>query len=304
PSCFPSPSPPTHVQNLNTIPTSSNVFFSHINYLLFSSPKSISKVPFNCNYSKKKQNNTVDDDFYEEFSVLSSDIPWEEESIWSTMGLYLFSLHIPLSFGGLSIIAQIMRQAILDPQTEALSILFIQTAELLGALALLNYTTKTQSKVTSLLLGSNLSKERNWVQASAVGFAVLALLVLLTSYLADRLVGPKVVNNSILKDIISSGSISEVACFLTYCFVTPILEEIVYRRFLLASLASTMKWQEAVIISSCIFSVAHFSSENFLQLFIIGCILGCSYTWSGNLRSSILLHSLYNAATLMATILS
>ncbi|KAF5207438.1 Aluminum induced protein [Thalictrum thalictroides] len=279
------------VRNTNTIPSSSSN--------VFSSPKSISKVPFKCNYSKKKDNTDVDDDhFFEDFclsgfclpqivfwestdfSVLSSDIPWEEESIWSTMGLYFFSLHIPLSFGGLSVIAKIMHQAVLDSQTEAVSILFIQTAELLGSLALLKYTAKTQSKVTSFLLSSNLSKERYWVQASAVGFALLALLVLLTSYLADRLIGPKVVNNSILKDIISSGSISEVACFLTYCLVTPILEEMVYRGFLLTSLASTMKWKQAVIISSCIFSVAHFSSENFLQLFIIGFILGCSYCWS------------------------
>ncbi|KAL5730283.1 hypothetical protein ACHQM5_003123 [Ranunculus cassubicifolius] len=245
--------------------------------------------------------NNISDQGFQDFSVLSSDVPWDEP--WSSMGLYLFSLHIPLSFGGLSVIAKVMNNSVLDSQTEAVSILLIQTIELCGTIALLMYTAKPDSNITSFLQGKSL-QDRNWVQASAAGFGLLILLVLLTSFLADILIGPKDVNNPIVKEIISSGPISSTALFSTYCFVTPFLEEIVYRGFLLSSLASKMKWQKAVIISSCIFSAAHLSGENFIQLFIIGCVLGCAYCWSGNLRSSFVLHSLYNAATLMVTILS
>lgn len=112
------------------------------------------------------------------------------------------------------------------------------------------------------------------------------------------------VNNPIVKEILLSSSISKVACILVYCLVTPLLEEIVYRGFLLKSLASTMNWQQAVLLSSAVFSAAHFSGENFIQLFIIGCVLGCSYSWSGNLCSPILTHSLYNALTLIITYFS
>ncbi|RVX09359.1 hypothetical protein CK203_015235 [Vitis vinifera] len=115
---------------------------------------------------------------------------------------------------------------------------------------------------------------------------------------------PTAVNNPILKEILLSSNISEIACILVYCIVTPLLEETVYRGFLLTSLASTMKWQQAVIITSAIFSAAHFSGENSLQLFIIGCVLGCSYCWTGSLSSSIVIHSLYNALTLTITLLS
>lgn len=119
------------------------------------------------------------------------------------------------------------------------------------------------------------------------------------------------VNHPILKEILLGSDISKAACVLIYCFVTPLLEETVYRGFLLTSISSTMKWQQAISISSVIYSAAHFSAENFLQLVIIGCVLGSSYFWSGssycrsgNLNSSIVIHSLYNAMTLMLTLLS
>ena len=50
--------------------------------------------------------------------MLSSDIPWERGNIWSTMALYMFNLHIPLGIGGLSIVANVLHQPVLDPQTE------------------------------------------------------------------------------------------------------------------------------------------------------------------------------------------
>lgn len=112
------------------------------------------------------------------------------------------------------------------------------------------------------------------------------------------------VNNPFLKEILSGGSSSVTACILVYCVFTPLLEEVVYRGFLLTSLASKMNWQLAVTLSSIAFSAAHFSGENFLQLLIVGLILGCSYCWTGNLSTSISIHSLYNALILYLTFIS
>jgi len=96
-----------------------------------------------------------------------------------------------------------------------------------------------------------------------------------------------------------SGEVARSGCFALYCVVAPILEEIVYRRFLLTSLASRMEWWKALVISSGVFAAGHFSGEDFVQLFGIGCGLGLCYSWSGNLASSVLVHSLYNALTLL-----
>ncbi|KAF8043292.1 hypothetical protein BT93_A1586 [Corymbia citriodora subsp. variegata] len=247
-----------------------------------------------------KNENTHEASF-QGFPALASNVPWDGESVWSTFAFYLFSLHIPLSFGGLSVVAHVLRRPVLDLQTEALSLLGIQVFEFIGTVCLLKSTAKPQFKLISLFKGDRLSNgTKTWV-ASAVGFCLLIFLVFLVSFLADRAVGPKEVNNLILKEILLSSDISRAACVLVYCIVTPLLEEIVYRGFLLTSISSTSKWQQAVLLSSAIFSAAHFSGENSLQLFIIGCILGCSYCWSGDLSTSFLIHSLYNALILIIT---
>ncbi|KAJ8749272.1 hypothetical protein K2173_018752 [Erythroxylum novogranatense] len=238
------------------------------------------------------------------FSILSSDVPWERGSIWSTMGLYMFNLHIPLGIGGLSIVSYIFQQPVLDPETKALGLFIIETLELVGALVLLTKTAKPGYNLTSLFKTNDLAKTRNWPLASVVGLGFLILLVFLTSFLADELIGTKDVNNPILNEILMKSDISKVACILIYCFITPLLEELIYRGFLLGSLASIMTWKQSVFLSSVVFSGAHFSGENCIQLFIIGSVLGCCYCWTGNLSSSLAIHCLYNAITLIITFLS
>ncbi|KAK1396254.1 Clathrin light chain 1 [Heracleum sosnowskyi] len=238
------------------------------------------------------------------FSVLESDIECDIGSLWSTMGLYMFSFHIPLSFGGLSIVSQLLHTSSLDHQTQAISVLLLQILELVVVSLLLRFSAKPPYKIFSNVEADTMTNERNWLLASVFGFGFLVLLVFITSLIADSLIGPKDVNNPVLKEILLSGSISLTACSLVYCIITPFLEETVYRGFLLKYLASTMEWPQALLISSAIFSAAHLSGENFLQLFIIGLVLGCSYCWTGKLSSSIAIHSMYNALTLLITLTS
>lgn len=249
-----------------------------------------------CHCKRKEQ----DTSFY---SVLrEEDSPWQSGDVWTNLVLYLFTLHIPLSFGGFSVVAFFTgQQPLLHPQTQAISLLTIQVLEFNAALVVLKSTAKPQYKFSSFFENNKLLSDRNWFLSSALGFGFIALLVCLTSLLADRLLGFKTVSNPTLKEILLNSDISRVCCVTAYCIVTPLLEEVVYRGFLLTSLSSTMKWQQAVVISSVVFSAIHFSGENFVQLFIIGCVLGCSYCWTGNLKSSIVIHSLYNALTLFMT---
>ncbi|CAL0333868.1 unnamed protein product [Lupinus luteus] len=252
----------------------------------------------NCEEQQFTNNNTP---FSHGFSALKEEcVPLESENLWSTLALYLFILHIPFSFGGLSVVAMLTQQSDLDPQIKALSLLIIQILELSGALVLFKYYAKPQYEFTNFFKSDKLLNGRNWIVASVLGFGFLVFLIFLTSLLSEGLFGSKPVN-PILKEILLYSDISRVSCVLVLCVATPLLEEVVYRGFLLTSLSSTMEWQQAVAISSIIFSAIHFSGENFLQLFLVGCVLGCSYCWTGNLSSSIAIHSLYNALTLIIT---
>ncbi|PON87821.1 CAAX amino terminal protease [Trema orientale] len=260
-----------------------------------------STTSFNC-FSTKNDNTHQSSS--QSFSALSDDTPWDSGNVWSNMAFYMFTLHIPLSFGWLSVVVEILQEPSLNPLTEAMSLLLAQCLELIATLLLLKYTAKPEYEFMNFFKVNELSEERNWLLASAIGFGFLFALVVLTSFLVNGFLEPKDVNSPILKELLVSSNISKAACVLVYCIVTPLLEETVYRGFLLRSLSSSMKWQHAVLISSAIFSAAHFSGENFVQLFIIGCVLGSSYCWTGNLCCSFLIHSFYNAMTLVMTFLS
>ncbi|KAJ0434183.1 putative Type II CAAX prenyl endopeptidase Rce1 [Helianthus annuus] len=240
---------------------------------------------------------------FKDFSILKTDLECDIGSTWSTMAFYIFSLHIPLSFGGLSVVAQLLQQTALDPNTQVFSLLLIQTLELVLFLSLLKFS-DNRFNILSSFKTRLLPEKRNWLLASVLGVGFLLALVFLTSLIADKLVGPKDVNNPILKEILSGGSLSVTGSTLVYCLVTPFLEETVYRGFLLTSLASTMKWEQAVVVSSIVFSASHLTIDSFLQLFVIGVVLGCSYCWSGTLVSPFVIHSLYNALILVITLTS
>ncbi|EOA31092.1 hypothetical protein CARUB_v10014241mg [Capsella rubella] len=255
-----------------------------------------------CLKSKSPQETTQIEQLGKEegFSVLASEIPWEDNNIWSTFALYMFSLHIPLSFGGLSIVANILHQQVLDPQTQVLSLVALQMVELVGTVILLKITAKPQCKSIDFLKGNDSREARNWVVGSALGLGCLVGFIFITSLVADQLYGSKAVHGSELENImVNGGDVSRSGCFALYCVLAPILEETVYRRFLLTSLASKTEWWKALVISSGVFAAAHFSGEDFVQLFGIGCVLGTCYSWSGNIVSSVLVHSLYNALTLV-----
>ncbi|XP_024538740.1 uncharacterized protein LOC112349154 [Selaginella moellendorffii] len=98
-----------------------------------------------------------------------------------------------------------------------------------------------------------------------------------------------------LKELLASGGVSLCATVAVCCGITPLLEEFVYRGFVLTSLAAYASPPWAIITSSLIFSLVHFKApEETLVLFVFGCILGTVYAKTGDLGACLGIHSLYN----------
>ncbi|KAG8080679.1 hypothetical protein GUJ93_ZPchr0007g5934 [Zizania palustris] len=149
------------------------------------------RLSFGCSCSPSPGDKDGARDLFDGFSVLSPNIPWEVEDIWGTFAAYFFILHIPFSFGGLGVVAELLHRPSLDPLTTVASTVVLQLAELTLALALLQYTTKKDHELGAFF-AEKLYSQRSWVKEAALGFIFLMTMVSLTTVLANRLIGLEV----------------------------------------------------------------------------------------------------------------
>lgn len=68
----------------------------------------------------------------------------------------------------------------------------------------------------------------------------------------------------------------------------------IFRGFLMPSLARYMPLWGAVAASALVFACVHFSCQRFLVLLLLGLVFGALYAESHNLLAAITAHSLWN----------
>lgn len=110
------------------------------------------------------------------------------------------------------------------------------------------------------------------------------------------------VNTVVLTDLFSgSGGGSSFAglglIFLSYCMITPVMEEVFYRRLLYVSLRQKYGLLKSLTIGSLIFGLLHPDAVLFSILF--GLILCGAYERFGRVRINILTHVIYNSAIII-----
>ncbi|MDJ1181574.1 CPBP family intramembrane glutamic endopeptidase [Roseofilum casamattae] len=133
------------------------------------------------------------------------------------------------------------------------------------------------------------------------GFAVAIPLVLLISLLNQMVWQGQGGSNPILPLALQSNDAIAIACFtFTASVAAPVFEEIIFRGFLLPSLNRYVPLWAAILLSGLAFAIAHLSLSEVIPLMTLGIIMGFIYTRSGNLLAPILLHSLWNANTLLS----
>ncbi|KXZ54502.1 hypothetical protein GPECTOR_4g567 [Gonium pectorale] len=80
--------------------------------------------------------------------------------------------------------------------------------------------------------------------------------------------------------------------------LAPLLEETVFRGFLLTSFTTFMPTWAAVVASSVAFGLAHLSARDLPVLCALGLLLGWSYVRSRNLLTPIIIHGAWNSGVL------
>lgn len=83
-------------------------------------------------------------------------------------------------------------------------------------------------------------------------------------------------------------------------FIAPILEELLFRGYVLSTLNKYYSSTIAIIISAAIFAGIHIEFQVFIPLFILGILLGYLRNSTGNIYYSITFHMLNNSLAFIA----
>ncbi|MBT9312126.1 CPBP family intramembrane glutamic endopeptidase [Leptothoe kymatousa] len=143
-----------------------------------------------------------------------------------------------------------------------------------------------------------------WPLWGVGGYLVALPLMIAVSALNQQIWHGQGGNNPLLQAVLQeSDAIALLMFFLTAAVAAPVFEEILFRGFLLPSLTRYMPVWGAIVLSSFIFAAAHLSLSEVIPLTLLGAILAWVYTRSRNLLSPMLIHSLWNSATLIGLFL-
>jgi membrane protease YdiL (CAAX protease family) len=82
--------------------------------------------------------------------------------------------------------------------------------------------------------------------------------------------------------------------------VAPFVEEVFFRGFVFTGLSRKWDWKKAALVSAGLFALAHVVPTTFLPIFILGLVFAFLYQSSGSIWPAILMHTLFNAANLLA----
>ena len=100
-------------------------------------------------------------------------------------------------------------------------------------------------------------------------------------------------------------SAAGIALFVLVAVVmAPLFEELFFRGFLFGGLTNSLGWVWGAVVSAAVFGLAHLQLDVFVPLFVLGLALAWVYRRTGSLWSSIALHALFNAISVLAWVLT
>ncbi|XP_074571283.1 uncharacterized protein LOC141827852 [Curcuma longa] len=102
-----------------------------------------------------------------------------------------------------------------------------------------------------------------------------------------------------LLPLIGSSGVSTAFLVGITGILAPVLEETVFRGFLMVSLTKYLPTPVSVLITAAIFAIAHLTPGEFPQLFVLGTALGFSYAQTHNLLTPITIHALWNSGVIL-----
>ncbi|KAI3733631.1 hypothetical protein L6452_13079 [Arctium lappa] len=274
--------------------------FHHANYRNREALKTV------CFYENRDSSNGKES--VAEWPILQRwDVPWE----WYTVSLTSLACGLSFVLTGLVEAAALpylgfqIGELSLDDKAE---ILFFDQAFTTAVVLVTLYSVTNSSKENPDDLyrydwRDPFNLQRGWLLWAGIGLVGALITISLAGVAMSLFSGeaPQRETDALVRllPLIGSSSIS-TACLLGITGVlAPVLEENVFRGFLMVSLTKWVPTPISVLISAAVFSAAHLTPGEFPQLFILGTALGFSYAQTRNLLTPITIHALWNSGVVL-----
>lgn len=268
------------------------------------------QLAFTCFYNAKEKSETTSPEKGLEvgWPILQQwDVPWG----WQTATLTMIACGVSFVLTGLveaSVLPYLGFQGGEISSDEKAEILFAGqfavTAVVLGVInGITNSFQPLPDDIFCYDLKDPFSLRNGWLLWAGIGFVSALLAIALAGVVLTTFSGetPQRETDALIRllPLIGSSSIS-TACLVGITGVlAPILEETVFRGFLMVSLTKWVPTPVSVLISAAVFALAHLTPGEFPQLFLLGVALGFSYAQTRNLLTPITIHSIWNSGVIL-----
>lgn len=233
-------------------------------------------------------------------SSLAWETPWTWETVWQVLIVGFFfvgQLLLPLLLGGLGI-----NFSAFGTQARAFYTLTYYLSLTTLGLLVLYFSIKPFFPLPKDWFRFRV--RGNWFLWGLGGYLVVLPIMILVSLVNQQIWQGQGGSNPLLQIVLEEGNpVSLGIFFFTAAIAAPFFEELMFRGFLLSSLTRYLPVWGAILGSALLFAIAHLSLSEVLPLTVLGTALGVVYTRSRNMLAPMLLHSLWNSATMLSLFL-
>lgn len=226
--------------------------------------------------------------------------PWDMRDVIKAMLFYFFMAFIgsPILFQFISLI--IGRDWVKSIGENSAIILFSLLVNILACLYVV-YIICVEHKQPLVSAGLILTNWKNDIRAGIKRYLIAIPILMTTGIVVDlisKLAGSAPQQQEIVKRVLGEKSIPTLIFMITFgAIIAPVIEEFLFRGFLLTAMNKYFGRWKAILISSLVFASVHLNIHVFLQIFILGILLGYVFERTGSLVAPIAIHVIHNSAT-------
>ncbi|KAK8941538.1 hypothetical protein KSP40_PGU008664 [Platanthera guangdongensis] len=268
------------------------------------------ELTFACLYDKKEElkNSLAEKQLVVNQPILLQwDVPWE----WQTVLFSMLACGTSFVLTGLLEAAALpyfgfqIGEVSLDQKAAILFAgQFLVTASVLGVLYGITSTFRPlPNDIFRYDLKEPFNLQNGWLIWAGVGLFGALISVALVGILLNMFTPeqPQRETDALIRllPLIGSSTISTGCLVVITGILAPLVEETVFRGFLMVSLTKWFPTPVSVILSAAVFALAHLTPGEFPQLFVLGVALGFSYAQTRNLLTPITIHALWNSGVIL-----